>query len=387
MRVVHITRRFVPMVGGIERYVQSVATGQARLGHEVTVVTIDRDVIGDIPGRLPRLEMIDGVRVVRIPGVGNRRFAVGLRPDIVIRELRRADVVHHHDLRFMTGVVTLAARALGRPLLLHTHGLLFHTMWAFWVKKLTVRLYFGPLLRLTRARVVASSQPDRDLLLGLAPYLETLTMTFENATVLAPLLALSRDAQPGLVVTPGRVARHKGLEDLVRALGELSATPWRLEISGSEDREERRRLEAIVSSLGLRDRVRFMGGYSDEEHREQLSRAALCVFPSEHEGFGLAMLEAMAAGVPLLARDIPAHRSVLGADLTDRLVRIGRPADLAKAIEHELSATPEAIQAVGQRLRERAAAFDISRLLDQIERLYGEMGLPSLRGRDVVPET
>ena len=382
MRVVHITRRFAPMVGGIERYVQSVATGQAKLGHDVTVVTINRDVIGDIPGRLPSVEMIDGVRVVRMPGIGNRRFAIGFRPDLLVRELRRADVIHHHDLRFMTGVVAASASMLRRPLLFHTHGLLFHTTWASSFKKLAVRLYFGPLLRLTRARIVASSEPDRDLLLALAPYLQTRTVTLENATVLAPLLGLARNPQPGLIVTPGRVARHKGLEDLVRALAELESTSWRLEISGSEDREERRRLESIVTSLGLRNRVKFMGGYSDEEHFEQLSRAALCVFPSEHEGFGLAMLEAMAAGVPLLARDIPSHRSVLGAELADRLVTIGRPRDLALAIGDALSAPSDASAAVGARLRARATDFDISRLLGQIDRLYGEMGLIPTRADD-----
>jgi alpha-1,3-mannosyltransferase len=375
MRVVHITRRFVPMVGGIERYVQSVATGQAKLGHEVTVVTIDRDVVGDLSGRLPSHEVIDGVRVVRLAGVGNRRFAVGLRPDRLMRELRRADVIHHHDLRFMTGLVALTAWILRRPLLVHTHGLLFHTTWASLFKKLAVRLYFGPLLRLTGAWIVASSEPDRELLMALAPYLKRHTLTFENATVLAPLLELARNPRPGLIATPGRLARHKGLEDLVRALAELDSPLWQLEISGSEDREERERLEAIVGSLGLRDRISFLGQYSDEEHRGQLGRAALCVFPSHHEGFGLAMLEAMAAGVPLLARDIPSHRSVLGAGLADRLVVINKPHDLARAIEHELAAPDQESANVGVRLRERAADFDISRLLAQIDGLYAELGL------------
>jgi glycosyltransferase involved in cell wall biosynthesis len=279
----------------------------------------------------------------------------------------------------MTGLVTVTASLLRRPLLFHTHGLLFHTTWASLLKKLAVRLYFGPLLRLTGARILASSEPDRELLLEIAPYLEARTVTFENATVLAPFLAIVRNPQPGLIATPGRVARHKGLEDLVQALAELKSTPWQLEISGSEDREERRRLESIVASLGLRDRVRFKGGYSDTEHRDQLSRAALCVFPSLHEGFGLAMLEAMAAGVPLLARDIPSHRSVLGSGLTDRLVSIGRRHELAQAIEHELSTPPEVAEEVGARLRKRSEEFDIGRLLAQIDGLYGEMGLTPAR--------
>ena len=50
-------------------------------------------------------------------------------------------------------------------------------------------------------------------------------------------ITLSAGVKPGYVVTPGRIARHKGLEDLIRAVGELDDGDWRLEISGAEDRE------------------------------------------------------------------------------------------------------------------------------------------------------
>ena len=379
MRVVHIARRFAPMLGGIERYVFDVATGQASAGHDVTVVTLDSDVIGDWPGRLPPHETIDGVEVVRLPGMGNRRFAVCLRPDRLIAQLRHADAIHHHDLRFMTGVVAVTAAVYRRPLFIHTHGLLFHTAWATSLKRLAVRAYYGPLLRATGARIIASSQPDFDLLLQHAPYLAERTVTFENAMLLRPLLALQRRPEPGLIVSMGRLARHKGLEDLLRAVAELDGFPCRLEISGTEDREERRRLESITRGLGIRDRVSFRGPYSQEQHLEQLSRASLSVFPSHHEGFGLALLEAMAAGVPLLARDIPAHRSVLGPDLEDRLITIDRPRDLSQAIERELAMSPADEAALAERLRRRAGDFDIGRLLDQIDGLYGSVGRPAAR--------
>src|SRR5947208_3272191 len=349
MHVVHVTRRFAPMRGGIERYVLDLARGQVAVGHNVTVLTLDRDIIGDLPGRLARRDSIDGVEVVRLPGFGNRRFAVCTRPDALVRELLRGDVIHHHDLRFMTGLVATTAMAGRRPLFVHTHGLLFHTPWASTLKRQAVRLYFGPLLRLAATRIIASSEPDRSLLLRHAPYLNDRTVTFENATVLDALLAVDRHAEDGLIVAPGRLAQRKGLDDLLHAVADVKV-PWRLEISGTEDHEERRRLERMVDALHLRDHVAFMGPYSDSGHLAQLGRAALCIFPSRHEGVGLALLEAMAAGVPLLARDIPAHRSVLGPDLEDRLVEIDGSRELSRAIERALSLDQPEARALSARL-------------------------------------
>jgi len=376
VRVLHVARRFAPMRGGIERYVHDLAAAQTRAGHRVTVVTLDRDVIGDVGGRLPARESIAGIRVIRLPGIGNRRFALCLRPDALAVEIRRADVVHHHDLRFMTGLVVATAAFTGRPLVLHTHGLLFHTPFAARLKAAAIRGYYGPLLRIGAARVIAGSEPDADLLARFVPQLARRTVIFRNALVLEPLLAIEPRPEPGFVVTPGRIARHKGLEDLIRAVGELDDGDWRLEISGAEDREERRRLGGIVAATGVADRVRFTGGYSEEEHLARLGRASLAVFPSRSEGFGLALLEAMAAGTPLLARDIPAHRFVLGPELVDRLLRIHDPHDLAIAIERELSIPPESRARLAERLRQRAAEFDIGRLVDQIDGLYAQLRAP-----------
>jgi alpha-1,3-mannosyltransferase len=103
MRVVHISRRFAPMLGGIERYMHNMATGQARLGHDVTVVTLDRDVIGDTPSRLPSHETIDGVRVVRLPGLDNRRF--------VVRGGRTARFGYHPGWGFREALIPLLVRA------------------------------------------------------------------------------------------------------------------------------------------------------------------------------------------------------------------------------------------------------------------------------------
>jgi len=384
MQVLHITRRFAPMRGGIEQYVRSIAEGQAAAGHQVTVLTLDRDIIGDLRGRLPREDTLDGVRVLRVPGLGNRRYGVTLRPDRILAEIRRADVVHQHDLRFMTGLVAVGSAVSRRPLFLHTHGLLFHTPWAGTLKRQAIRRYYGPLLLASSAWVLASSTPDRDLLLQSVPRLNKRTFLVPNATALGRFLALEREPRPGLIVTPGRMASHKGLDDLIRAVAAGSRS-WRLQLSGAEDADERRRLERLVHDLGVADQVAFRGPYSDEEHLAQLRQAALCVFPSRYEGFGLALLEAMAAGTPLLARDIAAHRSVLGDGLTDRLVDGDDPAVLAARITAALAEPPAAQAALSTRLRSRAAAFDIGGLVEAIDRLYAQLGVAPAAARVAPP--
>ncbi len=159
------------MVGGIERYVIDVAEAQARRGDRVSVLTLRVDVLGVNEESLPEKERLAGVDVTRLPGFGNQRFSVCLRPDRMARAIQSADVVHIHDLRFMLGFVAVMARLLGRPLVFHTHGLLAHTTFASGLKRILMRGYYGPMLRFGRAEVAASSDHDAEMLLDDVPAL------------------------------------------------------------------------------------------------------------------------------------------------------------------------------------------------------------------------
>ena len=371
------------MVGGIERYVLDVAVGQARTGADVRVVTLRTDVLGVDHGPFLKEERLDGVRVIRLPGTGNQRFGLTFRPDRIAREVRRADVVHLHDLRFMTGVTCIAARAFDRPLVYHTHGLLAHTPFAIRLKKLAMRIYYGPLLRLGRASVVASSQNDRELLLRDVPALAPRTTTLLNAVDLGPYLVARRRPIAGRILVIGRVADRKGIDRLLAALVVLhhraAAPPWSVVIAGTEDTGERARLNAIIRREGLGELVHFHGEYSEEEHVTLLEEAALAVFPSRAEGFGLSLLEAMAAGVPLLASAIPAHAALLSGPLAESLIDFGAPETVADALDRLLTAPPDTDGATSDLLRTAAAPYGIGRLTAEIDALYTHLGIVGRR--------
>ena len=102
----------------------------------------------------------------------------------------------------------------------------------------------------------------------------------------------------------------------------------------------------------------------------------------------MALVEAMAAGIPVLASDIPAHRQVLGSALSNTLVDFERTGEAAAAIERAMTDTQDGDSQKSSIVQDRAAAFDIERLLEQTRALYERLGAfhaePNLRPRRVV---
>jgi alpha-1,3-mannosyltransferase len=381
--VLHICRRYRPFVGGTEKVVRDLAVAQAQAGRQVTVLTLDRDLFGPTRG-LPGRETLDGIEVVRVPGWGTPQVAITFRPDRIWREIARHDVVHLHDLRFALATSVIGAAVARRPRIFHTHGLIFHSG-GLRMKRLAMRLYFGPLLRLGGVRTVADSESDRVLLLRDAPYLASRATTYPNAIPLEPLLSLGRDPIPGRVVSIGRMVANKALTDLIRALARVRDVDWSLVLAGQPDAEELARIEAEIDRLHVRDRVTLVFGFDEEELPRLLSSAALAVFPSTGEGFGIALLEAMAAGVPLLARRIPAHELLLSGDLGSQLIAFDDPDSVAASIRGLLQADHLQLDELSARLRTRAADFGMARLTGQIDDLYLRLRVrPHVRGPEKV---
>jgi len=354
--------------------VRDLALSQAEAGCRVTILTLDRDTAG--PRRaLPSRETLDGLDVVRVPGWGTPQVAITYRPDRIWREIARHDVVHLHDARFAMVSCLIGAVAARRPRIFHTHGLIFHSGGGVHLKRLAMRLYFGPLLRLGEFRTVADSEADRALLLRDAPYLAKVTVTCLNAIPLETLLSLDRDPVPGRVVSIGRIVPNKALPDLVRALSRMRDVEWSLVIAGAPNPEELARVESQVDDLKAQDRVTYIFDFPEEDLPRLLRSAAVAAFPSKGEGFGLALLEAMAAGVPLVARRIPAHEQLLGGGLEAQLVDFDEPEAAAGSIRSLLQAGKADLDQMSAQLRAQALNYDIGRLRSQIEGLYGRLGV------------
>ena len=177
--------------------------------------------------------------------------------------------------------------------------------------------------------------------------------------------ALGLPAAGPVVGCAARFDRVKRLDTLLRAVARVPDTTLRVVLVGRGD--EAARLRALAASLGLGGRAVFPGEILDAAR--VFPAFDVYAAPSAKEGMPLAVLEAMALGVPVLASDIPAHRETLG-DASPGLVA-GTPEALGAALGG-LLADPEARRALGAEQRTRARSeFDARQMLAAVEAIYG----------------
>ncbi len=144
---------------------------------------------------------------------------------------------------------------------------------------------------------------------------------------------LPRPAPPeGFWLFLGRLRIRKGVEILLEALRLLQGEAARAELWIAGDGEHRRRLERTVRELGLQDRVRFLGRCGAPAVRTLLGQCRALVVPSIYEGMPLVVLEAMAAGAPVVASAVSGIPEVVQDRVTGWLVPAEDPQALAAAL-------------------------------------------------------
>jgi len=182
-----------------------------------------------------------------------------------------------------------------------------------------------------------------------------------------------------MVLFVGRLRYYKGVDVLLRAARDIHA---RIAIVGDGPFEPS--LRTVHRQLGLRDRVEFLGAQSEFELLALYRAASVCVLPSTHrsEALGLAMIEAMASGRPVVSTELGTGTSWVNQHgSTGLVVPPGDAVSLAAAINLLLD-DPELAERFGAAARERARrefSHDVmaERVLRVYERVTGASLLPA----------
>jgi glycosyltransferase involved in cell wall biosynthesis len=179
---------------------------------------------------------------------------------------------------------------------------------------------------------------------------------------------LSLDSGGPIIVNVARLLEGKGQADLIQAMpAVLEAVPQaKLLIAG--EGPFRGTLERLIGDLALNDAARLLGQRDDIP--TLLHLADVFAFPSHYEGYPGAMVEAMMAGCPIVASDIPVHREALVPGETGLLVTLKNPTAIAEGIISTLR-DPTTARRMGERARlEATERFHIDRIAPQHEELY-----------------
>jgi len=174
------------------------------------------------------------------------------------------------------------------------------------------------------------------------------------------------------LVTVGSLKRVKGHDVLIRAFEQIADRYPSAELRIIGDGPLRDEYEALIRDLDLAERVTITGWCSAEEVRSQLQSASVFVFPSRHEGFGLALLEAMAAGLSVIASDVGGVPEVVGTEY-ELLVPPESPEELGDAV-CELLEDSSMRRRASRQCQERTANFSWENVVSQYESALAEAG-------------
>jgi glycosyltransferase involved in cell wall biosynthesis len=358
-----ITRSDV--IGGASLHVADVAAGMLDRGHDVLVLLGGDGPVVDllrsrgvplrtIPSLVRRPDPIADARAVR----ALREVLRTCRPDVVTTHTSKAGAVGR-----------LAAWSLRIPVTYTPHDFAFGPGYPGLSGTVYATVERG-LARVPRSLVLDVSDEERRRALARRVGAATRHVVVHNgiADVDPSLRATPADGPARIVV----VARHEPLKDhptLVRALARIVDLEWTCRLLGSGDGIAATR--ADVAAHGLADRVEVVGPSDDVAG--ELARASLLVLPSRSESFPLCILEAMRAGLPVVASDVGGVSEAVLDGSTGSLVPPGDAAALAAALR-TLVRDPARRAELGARGRASyVARFGLDVMLDALESTYARL--------------
>jgi glycosyltransferase involved in cell wall biosynthesis len=193
-------------------------------------------------------------------------------------------------------------------------------------------------------------------------------------------------AQDDLVVgMVGRISEEKGQEDFLAAAGQvrrLVPNSFFCLIGSTGSTDFPQRLRRQIDDMGITKAVRFLGHHSDMPR--VYAALDVVVVPSRREGFGLVLLEAMAAGKPIVAANVGAIPAIVIPGITATLVPPRSPVALASEIVWLLS-HPEAARVMGRNGKERARSFSWEAAAQNLDRLYQDLAMGNMPTRPCQP--
>lgn len=317
MRVAHVVRQYLPSLGGLEEVVRNLVQEQLQQGLQPYVITLDR-VFKKANDKLPAEEVIEGVQVIRIPYFGSDRYPIAFS---VLKHLKQADLVHVHAIDFFYDFLALTRLIHGKPLVVSTHGGFFHTGFASRLKK----IYFHTVTRLSSIaykKVIGCSDNDGEIFSAIIH--DKKLCVIENGVDIQKFHNAASDTLQPVLIYFGRWSSNKGLLEAIDVIAALkqqdTAQPWRLIICGRAYDLSEEDLRGYAKQKGLAENIYILSNPSNQQIREQISQASYYICLSKHEGFGIAPIEAMSAGLyPFLSAIPPfeklVHQTNIGVNI------------------------------------------------------------------------
>ena len=341
MYLTHIFHHYYPVLGGMERVVQRLAEEQARMGHELHVIT---STFGMQSGL--KEKAVNGVHIHRVKAVCLHYPDLAYPMECPERVLKESDVVHVHSQNSLFNI-TLAkhAKRIGKPIVMdflaldylksHTNPLIrfFGGYYQERVQREAVRLVDNAITINKRDYGILKDKYGVESKVVPHGIDEEYLTKPRDDRVFREKYGVYSD---NVVAFVGRVHPSKGVDTLIEAVSLVvhEVDDFIMVIAGGGSESYKGKLSKVAKKLEVEHKVRFLGYISEDEKISLLDSARAFVFPTRHfgEAYPLVIDEAYARGVPIVATKVGVLSYRVKHLETGILVPPRDPSSLAKAV-------------------------------------------------------
>ncbi|MEP6546166.1 MAG: glycosyltransferase family 4 protein [Gammaproteobacteria bacterium] len=388
MNILFCNYEYPPLGGGGGVVMAALARELARR-HRVTVLT--SGAMG-----LPAVRIEDGVRVVRVPVFFRKELAVANFPSMLaylpmatlralnLRKDGAFDLINTHFVVPTGPLGHMLSLLYGIPNVLSVHGgdLYDPSKASSPHRHAWLRAPIRHLLKRANALVGQSRNTLEHVrsIYGVHREEELIPLGIDRPIM--PAAAARRDfgvpEDAFVLVTVGRMVARKASTQLVEAMGAAGRERMHLIMVG--DGPEVPAVRAAAAVAGLAERVHLLGRVSEERKLQALALADLFVSTSQHEGFGLVFLEAMAFGLPIVCYDHGGQTDFLATGATGAVLRLNDLAGFTQALK-QMHDRPDLRQTMSANNRRRVEDYYIDKCAARYETVFEKAVLAFERRR------
>ena len=313
MRIMIVSPRFYPDSGGVENVALNQARGLVDLGHEVAIVTTvsEKSRTGH--------ENIWGLEIHRCRAIspGDAYFFSTQLGRIVRKISKRYDIIHAHNYHSLPAFQAYMNKG-EVPFVISCHyhrysHKKFRNLLHYPYRKIARRMVEGANL------VLCVSNSERKLL---QQDFSPKDIGVNHNGVERAVNSWKGDISQGSSCVIGRLDRYKNVDSAIRAIGLIPNHVLNIIGMGPDEM----RLRKIAKELDIEDRVVFHGFVETDVKREILANSSSLISLSDHESFGLTLIEGAMQGVPVIASNIPPHQEIAG--IVGESISLVEPRDL-----------------------------------------------------------
>jgi glycosyltransferase involved in cell wall biosynthesis len=359
--IVQVTSYYPPHLGGMENVAALVAEGFIDKKYDVFVYTSNigykRGIVSN--SKLP-VFYLNSIEFAHTPII----FTLFFR----LLALPRHSIIHLHVAQaFSPEVVYLISKLKCIPYIAHIHLDVDPSGPLGFLLGIYKRLFLKKVLK-EAAKIICLSEPQKKLIATkYALPLETFVV-IPNGVAETYFIAkkTSENAVPHLLFV-GRLAAQKNLPLLIEAVAHMQVSVI-LDVVGEGELKEN--VEALIHKYNLQN-VKLHGKKTGKDLLEFYKSADIFVLPSFKEGVSLAMLEALAVGLPVVASDAPEIREILGE--CGVLIQDPTATNYARALDNLLS-DKDNMRNLSNLSVEKASSYSWENVINSIENVYKEVG-------------